>query len=68
MAMLVTCPTCGTTDEVQRAEIVGRTWRRRCPACHPPERGDPAPATCAHCGRPLRSVRARCAVCLGVAA
>jgi len=68
MAMLVTCPTCGSTYTAERAEIVGRTWRRRCPVCHPPDRGDPAPARCSQCGRPLRSLRARCAHCLGVAA
>jgi len=67
MPMLVTCPTCGATYTAERAEIIGRTWRRRCPTCFPPAR-DPAPALCAQCGRPLRSLRARCAVCLGVAA
>ena len=68
MAMLVTCPTCGASYTAERAEIVNRTWRRRCPVCHPPERGDPAPAACSQCGRPLRSLRARCAACRGLAA
>jgi len=68
MAMVIQCPTCGTTYETQRAEIVARRWRRRCPVCHPADRGDEAPAACAQCGRPVPSLRARCAACRGLAA
>ncbi len=68
MAMTVTCPTCGAAYTADHAAIVARTWRRRCPTCFPPDRGDAAPALCGQCGRPLRTLRARCAVCLGIAA
>jgi DNA-directed RNA polymerase subunit RPC12/RpoP len=68
MAMVIRCATCDTEYEADAAAITAGTRRRQCPVCHPPDRGDPAPATCAECGRPLRSLRARCARCLGVAA
>lgn len=66
---LVRCRACGDEFEVPRAEIVGGSWQRPCPRCHPPSLPPSQPSICEGCGRTLRAgKRTVCATCLGIAA
>ncbi len=70
MAMVVTCPVCGSEYEAAREAVFTGTWRDGCSVCaRPAKTGQNPPTVCEGCRRPLRAGRRRvCARCLGVAA
>jgi len=61
------CRRCGIEFTADRGAILAGTWRRQCPTCPPPDRGNSVSTMCIGCGRPLRAgSRPVCVRCIAV--